>query len=208
MKIIKKCLSNTGRVPRYGKMVLSMKVTGGTEWPKDKVISTMPTVMFIQESFTRIEPMDLGFMFTRTVKHMKAFGGTICRTVQVKRSWRTAPSTMACSRTARSGAREPTSGPTTRSTPETGSTTTSKEKVSTDGLMDGSTTDNGKKINFMERAFTLGPTEENMKVNIRMIRSMVSVPTTGPTAKLTKANGSTASNTAKPDSQTQKEEAN
>lgn len=193
------------RVPRYGKMAQNMKGIGEMVWLKVKVISITLMVMYIQVNFIKIEPMDSEYMFTRTAKLTRASGEMTCRTAPEKRNWRTDQSTMECSKMERSGAKEHTSGPTSRSTLVTGSTTTSKEKESTDGPMEGSTMDNGKKTNFTAKASTPGPTEENMKENTRMTRSMDLGPITGQTARHTKASGSTASSTEKPDSPTQRE---
>ena len=72
--------------PRYGKMVLNMKGIGEMEWLRVKVTSIMQMVMYILENFTKIEPMVSVYMYIRTAKLMKVFGGTICKTVLEKRN--------------------------------------------------------------------------------------------------------------------------
>lgn len=74
------------REPRYGKMAQSTKATGGMAWPRGKAISTTPMAMSTPVNFTKIEPMALEFMFTRTGKPMKVSGEMTCKMVQARRS--------------------------------------------------------------------------------------------------------------------------
>ena len=86
MKIIKKCTSSTARAPRYGKMAPNTRETGEMAWPRVKAISTMPMATYTRENSTRIEPMALEFMFTRTDRPMKVSGEMTCKTVRARRS--------------------------------------------------------------------------------------------------------------------------
>ena len=74
------------RVLRTGKTVLSMRVTGGTVWPKDRAHFCTQMVTYTQESSTEIELMASGSTCIKTVKGMRDSGETICKMDLEKRS--------------------------------------------------------------------------------------------------------------------------
>jgi hypothetical protein len=74
------------KVISYGRMVLDMKETGETVWQKDKELFIMQTVMSILENFTKIELMDLEFIFIKMVKNTRDFGRMINKKVLEERN--------------------------------------------------------------------------------------------------------------------------
>ena len=74
------------REHRTGKMVLSMRVTGGTVWQKDRAHSCMQMVTYTQESSTEIELTALVSTCIKTVKGMRDSGETICKMDLEKKS--------------------------------------------------------------------------------------------------------------------------
>ena len=63
----------------------------------------MLTVMSILENFSKIEQMDLVFMFIQTDRNMKDFGKMICKMAQEKKNLKTAVNTTECSKMVRNG---------------------------------------------------------------------------------------------------------
>jgi hypothetical protein len=57
------------KVHNFGKIMPNMKVIGGMEWLRDKVLFIMLTVTCIQESSTKIVPMALENTFIRMDKN-------------------------------------------------------------------------------------------------------------------------------------------
>lgn len=79
-------ISNTVKVHKHGRMVLSTMEIGEAEWQKEKVFFIMLMEMYIQESSTKIEPTVLEYMFTLMVKSMRDSGKMICKMVQGKKN--------------------------------------------------------------------------------------------------------------------------
>ena len=189
---------------RTGQMVRTTKVNGAITLLKEKEYFIMRTVTFIPENFIKIELMALEFIFIKMVKNMRASGKWICKMAQAKKNLKMEVNTMECLDRVKKTDMENTSGPIIAFMWVIGSIIISKETVNTLGLMEEDTLDNGKIINFMARGNITGRMVEDTMVNTNKTKNMVMVHTFGQTAKHTKATGTTANNTEKPNLQTQK----
>ena len=111
------------------------------------VHSIMQMEMYILENSTKIELMDMGYMFIQTAKSMKASGKMICKMAREKKNLKMAVNTMECSKMVRNGDRVHINGLIVLFILAIGTTIILKEMVSTLGLMAGSIREHGKIIN-------------------------------------------------------------
>jgi hypothetical protein len=138
------------KVSKCGLMGLSMRVSGGMEWLRDKALFITLTLMSTLEISKMIEPTDLESMSMLTDKDMKDFGKMICKMDLEKRFLRTVVTTMACLRMVKSVDRAHTDGLIIQCIKAIGMITISKERENTDGQTGGFTKDNGRKTSSTE----------------------------------------------------------
>jgi len=186
---------------KCGQMGRSMMVSGEMEWLKELVLLIMLMEMSIKENSCKIEPMDMGCMFTLMDKDMKDIGKMICRKVQAKNNLKMEVNMMDCLKMERNGGLALTTGLINHNTQENGLIITLKEKVNIAGLMVEYIRENGKKTNYTDEESTRGPMEEFMMENMKMIRSTVTEYILGLMVNVMTVAGKKVNSMVKPSSQ-------